>query len=100
MPAIILAALFYSFHHAGFQPEFVSLFFVGLFLYEHLPGCRQPAGFIIPLPGASALSGMCSSTFGMDYSIFRWEIGRSYTGPDGGGCISGPAGINRKIKQA
>ena len=27
---IILAALFYSFHHAGFQPEFAMLFFVGL----------------------------------------------------------------------
>ncbi|MEW6406140.1 MAG: hypothetical protein AB1649_30515, partial [Chloroflexota bacterium] len=27
---IVLAAGFYSFHHAGFQPEFVKLFFVGL----------------------------------------------------------------------
>lgn len=27
---IVLAALFYSFHHAGFQPEFAMLFFVGL----------------------------------------------------------------------
>ena len=30
LPAIILSALFYSFHHAGFQPEFIKLFFVGL----------------------------------------------------------------------
>lgn len=30
LPAIILAALFYSLHHAGFQPEFIKLFFVGL----------------------------------------------------------------------
>jgi membrane protease YdiL (CAAX protease family) len=30
IPAIILTALFYSFHHAGFQPEFVKLFFVGI----------------------------------------------------------------------
>ncbi|MDI6603283.1 MAG: hypothetical protein QME57_04225 [Patescibacteria group bacterium] len=30
IPGIILAALFYSFHHAGFQPEFVKLFFVGI----------------------------------------------------------------------
>jgi len=29
IPGIILSALFYSFHHAGFQPEFVKLFFVG-----------------------------------------------------------------------
>ncbi len=30
IPAIILTAAFYSFHHAGFQPEFMHLFFVGL----------------------------------------------------------------------
>lgn len=30
IPAIILTAAFYSFHHAGFQPEFVKLFFVGI----------------------------------------------------------------------
>ncbi|MEW6041397.1 MAG: CPBP family glutamic-type intramembrane protease [Elusimicrobiota bacterium] len=30
IPSIILAALFYSFHHIGFQPEFVKLFFVGI----------------------------------------------------------------------
>jgi magnesium-transporting ATPase (P-type) len=30
LPALALAAAFYSLHHAGFQPEFVKLFFVGL----------------------------------------------------------------------
>lgn len=30
IPAIILTAFFYSLHHAGFQPEFVELFFVGI----------------------------------------------------------------------
>lgn len=30
IPAIVLTAAFYSFHHAGFQPEFLHLFFVGL----------------------------------------------------------------------
>jgi hypothetical protein len=30
VPAIALAALFYAFHHAGFQPEFGKLFFVGV----------------------------------------------------------------------
>ena len=30
IPAILLTAAFYSFHHAGFQPEFLHLFFVGL----------------------------------------------------------------------
>ena len=30
IPAIILSALFYSLHHAGFQPEFVKLFIVGI----------------------------------------------------------------------
>ena len=30
VPAILLTAAFYSFHYAGFQPEFMHLFFVGL----------------------------------------------------------------------
>ena len=30
IPAIILTAAFYSLHHAGFQPEFAELFFVGI----------------------------------------------------------------------
>lgn len=30
VPAIILSALFYSFHHIGFQPEFTGLFIVGV----------------------------------------------------------------------
>ncbi|MFH0790040.1 MAG: CPBP family glutamic-type intramembrane protease [Candidatus Omnitrophota bacterium] len=30
IPGTILMALFYSFHHVGFQPEFVKLFFVGV----------------------------------------------------------------------
>lgn len=30
IPGIILTAIFYSFHHAGFQPEFSKLIFVGI----------------------------------------------------------------------
>ena len=30
VPAILLTSVFYSFHHAGFQPEFLHLFLVGL----------------------------------------------------------------------
>lgn len=30
VPAIVLTALIYSLHHAGFQPEFLKLFFVGI----------------------------------------------------------------------
>ena len=30
IPAILLTSAFYSFHHAGFQPEFRHLFFVGI----------------------------------------------------------------------
>lgn len=30
IPAILLTSVFYSFHHAGFQPEFLHLFFVGV----------------------------------------------------------------------
>ena len=30
IPGVILTAIFYSFHHAGFQPEFGKLVFVGI----------------------------------------------------------------------
>lgn len=30
LPAIFMTAAFYSLHHAGFQPEFTKLFFVGI----------------------------------------------------------------------
>lgn len=30
LPAILITAIFYSLHHAGFQPEFTKLFFVGM----------------------------------------------------------------------
>ncbi|MBA7480637.1 hypothetical protein ES707_16099 [subsurface metagenome] len=30
IPGIVLTSLFYSFHHAGFQPEFAKLIFVGI----------------------------------------------------------------------
>lgn len=30
LPAIFMTAAFYSLHHAGFQPEFMKLFFVGI----------------------------------------------------------------------
>lgn len=30
IPSILIASLFYSLHHAGFQPEFEKLFFVGI----------------------------------------------------------------------
>jgi len=30
IPAIILSSIFYSFHHAGFQPEFLKLILVGI----------------------------------------------------------------------
>ncbi len=30
LPAIFITAIFYSLHHAGFQPEFKKLFFVGV----------------------------------------------------------------------
>jgi membrane protease YdiL (CAAX protease family) len=30
VPAVILSALFYAFHHMGFQPEYGKLIFVGL----------------------------------------------------------------------
>ena len=48
VPAVVLAALFYAFHHAGFQPEFVKLFFVGV-LYATVFRLGNSALLIWPL---------------------------------------------------
>jgi membrane protease YdiL (CAAX protease family) len=47
LAGIVLAALFYSFHHAGFQPEFVKLFFVGV-LYATVFRIGNSALLIFP----------------------------------------------------
>jgi len=47
IPAILLAAMFYSFHHAGFQPEFGKLFFVGI-LYATIFRIGNSALLIYP----------------------------------------------------
>ena len=73
VPAIILAALFYSFHHAGFQPEFVSLFFVGLF---YMSIFRAAGSLLVLYPFAWGVGALWDVLvdFGMDYSAFRWQI--------------------------
>jgi membrane protease YdiL (CAAX protease family) len=47
IPGIILAALFYALHHAGFQPEFGKLFFVGV-LYATIYRFGNSALLIFP----------------------------------------------------
>jgi membrane protease YdiL (CAAX protease family) len=47
VPSIALVALFYSFHHAGFQPEFLKLFFVGV-LYATVFRLGNSALLIFP----------------------------------------------------
>ncbi len=47
IPSIILAALFYAFHHAGFQPEYGKLFFVGL-MYATIYRLGNSALLIFP----------------------------------------------------
>ena len=47
LAGIVLAALFYAFHHAGFQPEFVKLFFVGI-LYASVFRIGNSALLIFP----------------------------------------------------
>jgi membrane protease YdiL (CAAX protease family) len=47
IPAILLAAMFYSFHHAGFQPEFGKLLFVGI-LYAAVFRMGNSALLIFP----------------------------------------------------
>ena len=44
---IVLAAVFYAFHHAGFQPEFAKLFFVGV-LYATVFRIGNSALLILP----------------------------------------------------
>jgi len=47
VPAIVLTALFYSFHHIGFQPEYGKLVFVGL-LYATVYRTGNSALLIFP----------------------------------------------------
>ena len=47
VPAIFLTAAFYSFHHAGFQPEFLHLFFVGL-MYSAVYYITQNLLIVLP----------------------------------------------------
>jgi len=47
IPAILAAAMFYSFHHAGFQPEFGKLLFVGI-LYAAIFRIGNSALLIFP----------------------------------------------------
>jgi len=47
VPSIILTALFYAFHHAGFQPEYAKLIFVGL-LYATIYRLGNSALLIFP----------------------------------------------------
>ena len=47
IPGIILAAVAYSFHHTGFQPEFQKLIFVGI-LYASVFRIRNSALLIYP----------------------------------------------------
>lgn len=47
IPGIVLTALFYSFHHVGFQPEFMKLFFVGI-MYTSVFRTTQNALIIYP----------------------------------------------------
>jgi len=47
IPAIILSSIIYSFHHAGFQPEFLKLIFVGI-LYASVFRMGNSALLIYP----------------------------------------------------
>jgi len=47
IPGILLAALFYSLHHAGFQPEFFKLLFVGI-MYASVYRITNNAFIIFP----------------------------------------------------
>ncbi len=47
LPAIVLTATFYTFHHIGFQPEYGKLFFVGL-LYATVYRLGNSALLIFP----------------------------------------------------
>jgi len=47
IPSIILASLFFSLHHAGFQPEFNKLFLVGLLFISIM---RIPTHWLLVIP--------------------------------------------------
>jgi len=47
VPGVLLTALFYAFHHVGFQPEYGKLIFVGL-IYATVYGLGNSALLIFP----------------------------------------------------
>lgn len=47
IPSVLLTAAFYSLHHAGFQPEFTKLFFVGI-MYVTVFYCTRSLFAIFP----------------------------------------------------
>ena len=57
LPAILITAIFYSLHHAGFQPEFTKLFFVGI-MYVTVFCFTHNIFSIFPFFGVLVLFGM------------------------------------------
>ena len=74
IPGILLAAALYSIHHAGFQPEFIDLFFVGIF---YMSIFRAAGSLLVLYPFAWGVGAIWDVLvdFGADVTVFRLQNG-------------------------
>lgn len=71
LPGILLAALFYSFHHIGFQPEYGKLLLVGI-LYMVTFRAARSIWIIYPFFWGVGACWDVLVRFGMDAAEIRW----------------------------
>ena len=71
LPGILLAALFYSFHHIGFQPEYGKLFLVGIMYMVTFRAVRS-IWIIYPFFWGVGACWDVLVQFGLDAAEVRW----------------------------
>ena len=71
LPGILLAALFYSFHHIGFQPEYGKLLLVGI-LYMSIFRAARSIWIIYPFFWGVGACWDVLVQFGLEASAIRW----------------------------
>lgn len=76
IPSLILTAIFYSFYHAGFQPEFSKLFFVGL-LYSSTFKLTENVLILFPFFWGVGATWDVLVNFGATELANSWVLGES-----------------------
>lgn len=76
IPSLILTAVFYSLYHAGFQPEFLKLFFVGL-LYSSTFRLTENVLILFPFFWGVGATWDVLVNFGATELANSWVLGES-----------------------